>query len=304
MVLGSINMDIVARTAHHPRPGETVPGHNLNYYPGGKGSNQAVAASRLYDDVHLIGKLGQDAFGQKMHTFLQEQNLQLEKLMFSESDPTGIALIILDEHSENTIVVVSGSNSCIKPEELVDIRLEKGDVIISQFEVPPLAIYELFKQARTQQAITVLNAAPAAPMPTKLLPLVDYLIVNETELAFFANAKLGEGEVLVQQAQAIRASDQQNVIVTLGAQGSLCVSGDDVVMVPGFQVEVVDTTGAGDCFVGALAASIASNQNLVDALYFANAAAALSVQKEGASPSMPEYAEVEAFLKQKYSKLS
>ncbi len=297
LVLGSINMDIVAHTAHHPRPGETVPGHDLNYFPGGKGSNQAVAASRLYDDVHLVGKLGKDAFGQTMHNFLQEQNLNLQNLMFSEDKPTGIALIIVDAESENTIVVVSGSNAEIIPAELADIALDAGDIVVSQLEVPQPAIYEMFKKARASGAFTMLNAAPAIPMQDDLLDFIDYLIVNETELAYFANSEPGDYDAMLEQARNLRTTPQQHVVVTLGAEGSLCVHEDDVVQMPSFKVKAVDTTGAGDCFAGALAASLASGQSLQDALHFANAAAALSVQKAGAAPSMPTRAEVEEFLK-------
>lgn len=302
LVLGSINMDIVAHTAHHPRPGETVAGHNLNYYPGGKGSNQAVAASRLYDNVHLIGKLGTDAFGKTMHAFLQDQNLNLSHLMFTEEYPTGIALIIVDEQSENTIVVVAGSNGEIQVDELAEINFEAGDIVVSQLEVPQPAIYALFKKAKAQGALTMLNAAPAMPLQDGLLLIIDYFIVNETELAYFANSEPGDYDAVLEQARLLRTTPQQSVVVTLGAEGSLCVYEDQVIHVPSFKVKAVDTTGAGDCFGGALAASLASGHSLKDALHFANAAAALSVQKAGASPSMPTRTELEQFLHNNYDK--
>ncbi|NJL94364.1 MAG: ribokinase [Anaerolineae bacterium] len=298
MVLGSINMDVVARTARHPRPGETVFGHDLQYFPGGKGANQAVAASRLYPQVYLIGKLGQDAFGQTLHQFLQGENLDLTHLMLAEAAPTGTALIIVDENSENSIVVVPGSNGSLTVEDVAGVQPVAGDVVVSQFEVPQAVIRAVFQRARASQAITLLNAAPAVPCLPDLLPFVDYLIVNETELAFFAHAEPGEAEVLIQQGRAIRAFDDQCIVVTLGAKGSLCIAGEAVISVPGFAVQALDTTGAGDCFVGALAAGLAGGGDLRDALYLANAAAALSVQKAGASPSMPGLDEVRVFMQQ------
>ncbi len=289
IVAGSINMDVVARTQSHPRLGETVIGNELHYIPGGKGSNQAVAASRLGGDVVLVGKLGQDAFGNDLAAFLKDEQLNLDHLHFAANAPTGTALIVINAESENTIVVVPGSNGVLSPEEVEQIELDQHTVVVSQFEIPQTTILRLYERSRNRGATTILNPAPAAPFATGLLELVDYLVVNETELAFFSGSDtiLSDRKSIVTLAHQLRHKEAQTIIVTLGAEGVLCVQGDDVLEVPGQSVKAVDTTGAGDCFVGALAVALSEKRELRDALRFANQAAALSVQRLGASASLP-----------------
>lgn len=298
IVAGSINMDVVARSRHHPRPGETVVGNDLQYFPGGKGSNQAVAASRLGGNVFLVGKLGKDAFGHSMSVFLEQENLRLDYLTFSDSHPTGVALIVLNEQSENTIVVVPGSNSMLNPEDVSKVVVNPGDVVLSQFEIPQETILSLFSRAKATGAITILNPAPAARFIPGLAEAVDYLVVNETELAFLTDGGISWQNVdtIHRQALKLQATENQTIIVTLGAKGLVCVDREGLIEIPGFEVNVVDSTGAGDCFVGGLAVSLVEKKPLVEALRFATACAALSVQKMGASPSMPQYDEVARFL--------
>lgn len=298
VVAGSINMDVVAQTTSHPRPGETVFGHDLHYIPGGKGSNQAVAASRLSEHVYLVGKLGHDPFGDSLTQFLQKERLSLDYLLYSDDKPSGVALITVNAASENTIVVVSGSNFDLHPDDVRAVPLDAGDVVVSVFEIPQPTIKTLFARAKDVGATTVLNPAPATDFTDGLLPLVDYLIVNETELATFAGAELMREtpEQIQALAARLRLSPQQTIIVTLGAKGVVCVQADKVIQIEGLAVDAVDTTGAGDCFTGALATAIFEQMALQDALQFANRAAALSVQKLGASHSMPYRAEVDALL--------
>lgn len=298
IVAGSINMDVVVQTARHPKPGETIFGHDLHYIPGGKGSNQAVAASRLADDVYLIGKLGRDPFGDALTQFLSGENLALDYLSYSDEQPSGIALITVDDASENTIVVVSGSNFQLSAEDVQAVPLAANDVVVSVFEIPQETIKVLFTKARAVGAKTVLNPAPAAAFTDGLLPLVDYLIVNETELAYFAGREVASDDPSELQAQAtiLRHAPEQHIIITLGSQGVLCVHGDEVIRVAGKQVKAVDTTGAGDCFTGALAVGLSEQMQLDRAIHFANTAASLSVQALGASTSMPKRAAVNAAL--------
>lgn len=298
VVAGSINMDVVTQASHLPRPGETTFGHDLHYIPGGKGSNQAVAASRLNENVYLIGKLGRDPFGDALTTFLQNERLNLEYLSYSEDHPSGVAIITVDDASENTIVVVSGSNFDISPQDVQGIDLRSDDVVVSVFEIPQETIKTLFERAKQVGATTVLNPAPATTFIDGLLPLVDYIIVNETELAFFAGDVSASEDVdtIQSYAQKFRALPEQTVIVTLGAKGLICVQGDDVHHLEGIQVGAIDTTGAGDCFTGAFAVSLYEGKQLHDALLFANTAASLSVQKLGASASMPQRSEVDASI--------
>lgn len=298
IVAGSINMDVVTRAERHPKPGETIFGSDLHFIPGGKGSNQAVAAGRLSEQVHLVGKLGRDAFGSSLETFLQGEGLNLDHLLFDAEAPSGTAIIVVDDHSENTIVVVSGSNYALTEVDVEQIDISAEDIVVSVFEIPQETIRALFKKAAAVGATTILNPAPAVDFIPELQATVSYLVLNETELAFFAGADSApdDPEMLKNLALQLRAHDEQTIIITLGAKGVLAVKGDEVVHIEGRSVDAVDTTGAGDCFVGALSVALFEQQPLEQALRFANTAASLSVQKLGASASMPYRADVDAEL--------
>lgn len=298
IVLGSINMDVVTKTAHHPRPGETIFGHDLRYIPGGKGANQAVAAARLGDTVQLIGKLGDDAFGQALHVFLTGENLDVSRIGISTTAPSGTAIIVVDENSENTIVVISGSNAELMLDDVADIEIAPADILVSQFEVPQPVIHDLFNKARAVGATTILNTAPAQACDSALLDVVSYLVLNETELAFYAGTEAipDTPEAIIETAQTLRADRDQTIIVTLGSKGVMCINRQTSISVPAFKVEAIDTTAAGDCFVGALAVALSEGQELESALRFANSASALSVQVFGASASLPTRSAVDQFL--------
>ncbi len=298
IVVGSINMDVVTLIARHPRLGETIFGSDVKFIPGGKGSNQAVAASRLADGVMLVGKLGKDAFGTALNQFLQKENLNLDHLSFSDTAPSGTAIISVDENSENTIIVVSGSNFEISIEDVAPVSIGAGDIVVAPFEVPQEALKAIFLEAKKVGASTVLNPAPAGPFIDGLRELCDYLIVNETELAYFAGSEVvsEDLDVIHEQARTIREHQGQTIIVTLGDKGLVCLHGNDSLNIEGRKVNSVDTTGAGDCFVGAFAAALSDGKTIEYALRFANTAAALSVQRLGASTSMPQRSEVDKLL--------
>lgn len=300
IVAGSINMDVVTRSARHPLPGETLSGGDLRFIPGGKGSNQAIAASRLRDEVHLIGKLSHDAFGDKLHEFLQSENLGLSALGFTPAAAevaTGTAIITVADSGENTIIVIPGANAHVTPQDAQQMPLTTGDVAVSVFEIPQESILAFFRHAHNGGATTILNPAPAAPFIAGLLDESDVLVLNESELAYFVGAQITDDQAaLRQQALSLRSRDDQRIILTLGKNGALALAGDEMISVPGRSVQAVDTTGAGDCFVGALAVALSEGQALADALHFANAAAALSVQVHGAAPGMPIRAAVDATL--------
>lgn len=297
VVAGSINMDVVAQTDKHPQAGETIFGSNLQFIPGGKGSNQAVAASRLYANVHLVGKLGRDAFGDTLHRFLQGESLGLSHLSFAEGVASGTALIVVNAASENTIVVIPGANGQLLAADVAGIDFRAGDVAVSVMEIPQGTIRAFFTQAKRAGASTILNAAPAAPFISGLLAVTDVLVLNETELAYYVGEAMNpQPAALQRQAEQLRAHAQQTLVVTLGKDGALLLTPDALITVPGRAVQAVDTTGAGDCFVGALAVALAEGKSLADAARFANVAAALSVQQFGAAPAMPQRAAVEAAL--------
>ena len=297
-VAGSINMDVVATAERHPRVGETVFGKDVLYFPGGKGANQAVAASKLGAPTSLIGRLGRDAFGAELRVFLQSQNVELSLVRETADAHTGTAIITLAD-ADNTIVVVPGANGLVTPDDVGAVPLAKGDTAVSQFEIPLPAISAFFERARAAGAATILNPAPARAMNDELLNLVDILILNETELGVLAKTELHEGDDVGRFAEAARALHGrlgQIICATLGKRGAVALMDGETVVVPGRAVKAVDTTGAGDCFVGTLAAQLALGRTIRDALGYANAAAAISVQRMGAAPSMPTAAEVDAEL--------
>ncbi|MBH5388286.1 ribokinase [Bradyrhizobium diversitatis] len=297
-VAGSINMDVVATADRHPRVGETVAGRQVLYFPGGKGANQAVAASRLGARTTLIGRLGKDSFGGELKAFLGGQGIDLGYVKDTAEAHTGTAIITVAE-ADNTIVVIPGANGLVGADDVEVVPLLAGDVAVSQFEIPLLTIAAFFRRARAAGATTVLNPAPAQAMSRELLALVDILVLNETELGFLAGSGLSENDEatrIIAVARQLQAREDQTICVTLGKRGVLALAGREDIAVPGRVVRALDTTGAGDCFVGALAAQLADDVPLRTALAFANAAASISVQRMGAGPSMPTAAEVAAVL--------
>lgn len=298
-IAGSINMDVVATADRHPRVGETVAGRQVLYFPGGKGANQAVAASRLGARTTLIGRLGKDSFGAELKAFLGDQGIDLGYVQETAEAHTGTAIITVAE-ADNTIVVIPGTNALVSADDVSVIPLLKGDVAVSQFEIPLPTIAAFFQRARSAQAITLLNPAPAQKISRELLELVDILVLNETELGFLAGVELSDSDEaarIIEVARKLQAREDQTICVTLGKRGVLALAGREEFAVPGRVVKAVDTTGAGDCFVGALAAQLADDVPLRTALAFANAAASISVQRMGAGPSMPTAEEVASVIK-------
>ena len=294
LVAGSINMDVVATAERHPHVGETVFGKEVLYFPGGKGANQAVAAAKLGAATALIGRVGKDAFGAELRTFLASQGVDLDLVRETDGAHTGTAVITL-ANADNSIVVVPGANGLVTPQDVADVTIAKGDVAVSQFEIPLPAISAFFTRARTAGATTILNPAPARAIGGELLSLVDILILNETELGFLTDLTLREDDnfdKLFDAARSLQAYPAQVICVTLGKRGAVALIKDTPWMVQGRKVEAVDTTGAGDCFVGAAAAVLADGHQIESALAYGNDAAAICVQRMGAAPSMPTIEEV------------
>ncbi|MGC2779780.1 MAG: ribokinase [Bradyrhizobium sp.] len=298
VVAGSINMDVVATAERHPRVGETVAGQSVMYFPGGKGANQAVAAAKLGAPTALISRLGRDAFGEQLRAFLAAQGIDLTAVKDSTSASTGTAIITL-ARADNTIVVIPGANAEVGADDVAQVVLTPGDVAVSQFEIPQPTIIAFFRHAKAAGATTILNPAPASAFDSALFALVDILVLNETELGFLAGIELGDAPTPQQVLDAVRALNpraDQTICVTLGARGAVAVTNADTKLIAGRAVKAVDTTGAGDCFVGALAARLSQGAPLADAIGYANVAASISVQRMGAGPSMPSAEEVRAWL--------
>jgi ribokinase len=291
-------MDVVATATRHPKVGETVAGQAVHYFPGGKGANQAVAAAKLGASTALIGRLGTDAFGQQLRTFLAAQGVDLALVKDAAGTHSGTAIITI-ANADNTIVVVPGANALVSTEDVAAPVLAKGDVAVSQFEIPQATIAAFFKRARAAGATTILNPAPAIACNPELLELVDIMILNETELGFLAGTTLADTDEparFIEAARRLPAASGKTICVTLGKRGVLALVGGAPSLIAGRAVKAVDTTGAGDCFVGALAAQLANGKAIHDALEYANAAASICVQRMGAAPSMPTAAEVAALL--------
>ena len=248
--------------------------------------------------TRLMGAVGKEDAGPGLKTKLSEYGVQVADVLELPSVPTGQAHVWVASSGENMIVVTSGANAAITPQHVAATSLDGQRILLSQLESPAQAIETLFRAGAAKGALRMLNAAPALPQGAALFPLTDILILNQTELATYA--KLDQEPVRLEEvsraSRKLMSRPDQVVIVTLGAAGVACIRRDEAFLIEGRKVKAVDTTGAGDCFCGALAACLAINMDLREAVEMANAAAALSVQKSGAAPSMPSKREVEAFL--------
>lgn len=294
LVIGSLNMDLVISVPHQPTPGETVLGTHTNLYPGGKGANQAVAAARAGGTVSMVGRIGRDDFGRHVKKNLKDNRVNGQQIQVS-SDPTGIALITVDPQGQNMIVVSPGANGTLIPKHLRRDRIHSASLVLLQLEIPMETVEWVARVAAEAGIPVLLNPAPIQPLSPELLECVHYLILNETEASQLTGTPVSNRE----EAKAIARELQQlvpTVIVTLGRSGVVWSSAEGEGYRPAYAVEVVDTTAAGDSFCGALAVQIAQTQLLPEAIRFATAAAALTVTRAGAQPSLPTRTEIERFL--------
>ncbi|WP_420081085.1 ribokinase [Streptomyces sp. JL4002] len=288
-VLGSTNMDLVAYVAKAPRLGETVTGRAFRTVPGGKGANQAVAAARSGGRVVMIGAVGADEFGVRLRSALTAAGVETAGLRTVEGS-SGTAHITVDDEGGNSIVVVPGANAAVTGLEAGDeARIAAAGTLLLQLELPMAAVVAGARAARAHGVRTVLTPAPAQPLPAALLAATDLLVPNEHEAAALT------GLTDPHQAAEALLADVPEVVVTLGAAGVLhAARGREPLAVPAPRVRAVDTTAAGDTFVGALAVALGEGRPMPEALRWASAAAALSVQRHGAQDSMPTRAETEA----------
>jgi len=300
VVVGSLNMDLVVRIAQIPKPGETLLGGIFNTFPGGKGANQAVAAARLGAHVTMIGCVGDDSFGQELVIKLSHEGIDTNFVLVKPQVSTGVALIQVDGHAQNSIAVASGANYCLTGDfvEKAMQAIQSIDVLVMPLETPLETIYAAAKIANRRGAKVILNPAPAQILKDDLLQLVDYLIPNEHEIAAMTGIQIRETTDMNLAAQQLISKGVNNVIVTVGQKGSVVFEGktNTNVIIPAWEVQAVDTTAAGDCFIGALAVGLSEGKSIINAAMFANAAAAISVTRVGAQPSLPYYGEVIQFL--------
>jgi ribokinase len=288
-VVGSINIDLVARGARIPRPGETVVGKEFMTVPGGKGANQAVAVARLGANVIMVGRVGEDAFAEVLLSNLALNQVIMANIPRTKNISSGVALIMVDDQAQNSILVVPGANALVSPEDvrLVESQIASADILLLQLEIPIETVVEAASIARRHGVKVILNPAPAANLPQQLWPLVDILIPNEHEASFLAD--LPENDENHYQAITDRLSrlEIKTLIITLGAKGALLVDAGKRILIPPFKVTAVDTTAAGDAFVGGFAVALAEGRSLEEAVRWGNASGALAATKMGAQPSLP-----------------
>ncbi len=294
LVVGSANMDLVVNCSRFPLPGETIFGNKFQMFPGGKGANQAVSCAKLGMKTSFIGKMGKDELGKRLSQSMKDDGVDLGDLFFDPLEHTGTALITVDSEGQNQIIVISGSNMKLAP---ADIRTKKNSfgkvkVVLTQLEIPIDTVIETARLSKENDAVFILNPAPAAEIPEEIYPLVDYLTPNETELQMLSNMMVTDTISAERAAKILLEKGVQNVIITLGAKGALLVNKYHTELFSTQKVAVVDTTAAGDAFNGALAYSLAKDREINEAIYFANKVASISVTRMGAQSSMPKLTEI------------
>jgi len=296
-VFGSINMDVITTCERHPAIGETVLGTSVSFHPGGKGANQAIAAARCLGECTLFGSVGADDFGGQMLAFLKENGVDTTNVAIASGSSTGVALITVDQRGDNTIVVTPGANELAKAPRSFD-AVSGRPVVLAQLESPIDEIARLFAEAQAAGGTTILNPSPYRSLPAELLQSTSIVILNAHE---FRQLTGRQPAANLQEVTAQLSSADLPlpccVVITLGQAGAIVAErGRAPIRVAGHKVEPLNTTGVGDCFAGWFAAELAQGRTLEDAARRANAAAAISVTRAGAGPSMPKKTEVETFL--------
>lgn len=296
IVIGSINADLVVRASRFPAPGETIQGEDIATIPGGKGANQAVAAARLGADVAMVGRVGADSFGANLIENLKQNHVDVTRVTRDETAATGTAVIVVDSHGQNSIVLSPGANAKVKPADVKPASFLDPKLLLLQLEIPTETVLHSARLAKENGLHVLLNPAPARELPDELIKLADFIIPNETELSLLTKQTVSDVKSAEAAARSLVTREAQTVIVTLGANGALIVNKGGAKHIPSFTVNVVDTTAAGDAFIGGLAKSLLGSQSLEDAVQYASACGALAVTKFGAQPSLPTAEEVEKFL--------
>lgn len=300
LVIGSSNTDLVVRTENLPKPGETLLGGTFFVNPGGKGANQAVASARLGDNVTFCCMTGQDDYGRAARELFRGEGIDTNYVFSTPDSASGIALITVDAKGENSIVVASGANSKLTPEDIDRIGdFGTYDIVLCQLEIPLETVCHAARRVKLSGGRFVLNPAPACRLPESLLSDVDILTPNETEAELLSGVHITDRHSAVRAAEALSEKGVSIVIITLGSKGVLVYREGKPEFLPAFKVEAVDTTAAGDVFNGALCVALAEGKELQEAICFAQAASAIAVTRAGAQQSAPTRVDVENLLNQK-----
>ncbi|WP_339210717.1 ribokinase [Aeribacillus sp. FSL K6-8210] len=295
-VIGSLNMDLVVKSSKFPDSGETILGEGIQYFPGGKGANQAVAAARLGADVCMIGAVGEDGYGVQLKESLAKEKIDTSAVKIVKGETSGMALIFV-ANTENRIVVLQGANHHCTIDDIVlnQNKIRDSDIVLIQMEIPLETVSYAASVAKKFNKTVILNPAPAQKLSYDLLKNIDILTPNETELKLLTNEEINSSG-LHDRMNILHEKGVDHVITTIGSGGIIYKTDQqDVKVFPGYKVPVVDTTGAGDCFNGGLAYALGKGETMMDAISFANKVAALSVCQNGGQPSMPTLEEVKKF---------
>lgn len=292
-VIGSLNMDLVVNVDEMPKKGQTLIGGNFKEVPGGKGANQAVAIAKLGGDVSMIGKVGNDGFGQTLINALKANNVKTDYIQI-ENCSSGVAMITVDKNAENSIVVAPGANFRVLREDIDKCieSIKQSDIVVVQLETPLDTIKYALQESKQLDKYTILNPAPAVKLDEDIIKNVDLLTPNETELEILSGVKIENEEDIIKAGQVMIQKGVKQLIVTLGSKGSLYIDKDNVKFKESYKVDAIDTTAAGDSYTGALSVALSQDKDMEEAMDFASKVGALCVMKEGAQTSLPTIQDV------------
>lgn len=296
LVVGSMNMDLVVKTDEIPKVGETLLGHELLQIPGGKGANQGVAIAKLGNDITFLGKVGKDSFGDELLASMKNSGVNIEHIE-REDTSTGIAVINVDKYGRNNIVVIPGANAMVDKEYLGRhlVTFEEAEIVVFQLEIPLETVKEGLKIAKETGKITILNPAPAMELDDEIISNIDILIPNEHELERMTNVEVIDDESILKASKLLLNKGIKQIIVTLGSKGVLYIDNKKNEFFNAYNVNVVDTTAAGDSFIGGFLTSYVEDRDIKKAINMGQKTAALAIQKVGAQSSLPNREEVENF---------
>ncbi|NEP76343.1 ribokinase [Okeania sp. SIO2G5] len=302
IVLGSINMDLVVHTARLPQPGETLMGKTFKTMPGGKGANQAVASTQLGATTHMLGRVGNDGFGETLLASLRQYGVGCDRITIDSSTPSGIALIEVGDTGENHIIVVPGANGNVGEDELQGLEslCQDATILLLQLEIPLDSVIAAAKIAHDHHVKVILDPAPAKSLPLDVYPFLDILTPNQTEAEQLTGLSITNSQTAIAAGKALQQRGVPIVIITMGEAGVVIVTDKTARHIPAFTVEAVDMVAAGDAFNGGLAAALVEEHPLDDAVMRGMATAALAVTQSGAQESMPNSQTFQAFLSQNY----
>lgn len=298
VILGSCVTDLVSRMERFPNAGESVVGESFQTFLGGKGANQCVSIARLHGEVKMIGKVGNDQFGDNFIRLFKKENIDTKDIFRSDIS-TGVGNVQIDKSGQNRICIILGANLDFNLDDLTNVKniIQSSDILLTQFEMQEEVVLAAIKFAKENNLITIVNPAPARKIKEEYLKYIDFLTPNEFELGLLTDMKTSSLEECLEASKKLFEQGVKNIVTTLGNNGALLYSQDKKVHISGYDVNAVDTVGAGDSFNGALAYALSNNVKIIDAIKFANAMGALTTTKNGAIPSLHHLEEVKAFIK-------